>query len=347
MKRLIVLCDGTWQTAEQEYPTNVAHFYNALPKRDRDGVLQLVYYDEGVGTDGLIDQLLGGAFGVGLSENIKQCYRFLVEKYLPGDEIYLFGFSRGAYTARSLAGLVGLVGIADVAKLEERDIPLWPFDDPIGEAIDEFFDYYRLDAPRPDLAQLKFGDYAIPDVRIRMVGVWDTVGSLGIPVLDPDSLLNRRFQFHDVRLGPQIERAYHAVSIDEQREPFKATLWDDASASAGQTLEQVWFAGGHGDVGGGRKIDGLSNLALGWMHKKAREAGLSFDDAYFDTPERRGYPMDPIDDRVRGIFKQAGIHHRDVPAKPTPTRKVDPSVDQKLEEDDTYRPDNYGPHQTT
>jgi uncharacterized protein (DUF2235 family) len=268
MKRLVVCCDGTWNRPDEvsqgvSAPTNVARF--ALADTDAEGNVQLLHYQAGVGTR-RGERIVGGAFGVGLSRNILDSYRFLVDNYVPGDKLYFIGFSRGAYTARSLAGLVRNSGIL---RPEERDR--------IGEA---YALYRRPDKdlePSSIAAGLFRRSHSYAETYIDFVGVWDTVGALGIPI---DGfrlpLLTRLWTFHDTTLSRYVLNAFHALAIDERRRPFRPTIWVQKDDAQNQTLEQVWFAGVHSDVGGGYSDAGLSEIALLWMAGKARGCGLAF-----------------------------------------------------------------------
>lgn len=270
MKRLIVCCDGTWNRPDEvsqgvAAPTNVAKISLALAEEDDAGNPQLLHYEAGVGTR-RGEQLLGGAFGVGLSRNVQQCYRFLVDNYEPGDKLYFFGFSRGAYTARSTVGLVRNCGIL---RPEHR------------HRIKDAYALYR----RPDkdsepsgiAAELFRRSHSYPEIYVDFVGVWDTVGALGIPIggFRPP-LLSRLWTFHDTTLSRYVRNAYHAIAIDERRRPFRPTLWVQQGGAQGQTLEQVWFAGVHKDIGGGYRDTGLSEIPLLWMAEKAHSCGLAF-----------------------------------------------------------------------
>ncbi len=293
MKRLVVCCDGTWNRPDQvnrgvSAPTNVAKFALALAERDADGHEQRLHYEAGVGTR-RHERLLGGAFGIGLSRNVRECYRFLVENYEPGDVLYFLGFSRGAFTARSVVGLVRNCGIL------RREH---------GQRIDAAYALYR--SPRRDTepgglaATLFRRTYSHPDTEIEFVGVWDTVGALGIPVgvLNPP-VLTRLWTFHDTRLSRSVKHAYHAVSIDERRAPFKPTLWVQQPGSDDQTLEQVWFAGVHCDVGGGYADPSLSDIAFAWMVERARACRLVFTAGAVTT---KPAPLAPIGDSRTGIY---------------------------------------------
>jgi uncharacterized protein (DUF2235 family) len=273
VKKLIVCCDGTWNRADQEEngepcPTNVIRIAYRVAKRAADGVPQIVFYHQGVGTGNVIDRYTGGALGKGLEANIQDCYLFLIANYEPGDEIFLFGFSRGAFTARSLGGMIRNVGI-----LKRESVRKY------REAVD----LYRSRKPSPDEpTSLEFRKQhsvaGANDIEVKLIGVWDTVGALGIPVRGLRSLTSGKYEFHDTALSKTVKFAYHALSIDERRAPFEPTLWL-GKPKPGQTVEQTWFCGVHSDVGGGYPERGLSDVALEWMIAKARNAGLAFDAA--------------------------------------------------------------------
>ncbi|MBG7614636.1 DUF2235 domain-containing protein [Brevundimonas sp. BAL450] len=250
MKRLVFCFDGTWNRLEARHPTNVV--ITAQSVDPLDGKLaQLIYYDEGVGT-GFAQRLVGGIFGVGLVTNLAQAYRFLIFNYSPGDEIYVFGFSRGAFTARSFVGLLRTCGVlrrADAAQVSEA-IKLYqsrrPDSDPDGPEMRR----WRLEhAPQvivhPDeqtwreSVQAQAPEEPAPLLCIAYVGVWDTVGSLGIPLryrwwFDP---FNTRHAFHDTSITAFVSSARHAVALDERRRDFQPTLWtsaDDLNRLAGK-----------------------------------------------------------------------------------------------------------------
>jgi len=267
-KRLVVCCDGTWNVATQRYRTNVAKVARAVRPVAVTGTEQRVRYLDGVGTTGW-DRLRGGAFGWGLSRKVRDAYCFLVENFEPGDELYLFGFSRGAFTARSLAGLVRNSGI------------LRPEHD---GRLQEAWTLYRdrgKDPKHP--ASERFRAQYSHETGIRFIGVWDTVGSLGIPVPGPHllkplaTLVNRRWAFHNTTLSSRVEGAFHVLAVDEKRRAFEPTLWHQQPDARGQELKQVWFTGVHVDVGGGYEDTSLSDLSLLWMAARATAYGLEFD----------------------------------------------------------------------
>jgi uncharacterized protein (DUF2235 family) len=226
---------------------------------------QVPLYDDGVGANvNPFFKIIEGAFGTGLWQKIKDGYTKIAHLYEAGDALFIFGFSRGAYTARSLAGMITACGL-----------PTQNFNDSM---VDTVFDAYRDQSKRAGLAtKLANCNLVIP--KITMVGVWDTVGSLGIPAalggVDPVV-----YGFLDTSLHPNIQNAYQALAMDEKRAQFPPTLWK-GPAAPGQTLEQVWFTGAHSDVGGGEPDDlpgttALSDITLGWMMSKASNLGLKF-----------------------------------------------------------------------
>lgn len=278
MKRIVVCCDGTWNKPGsmdlgQLVETNVEKLYKAVDT-EKYGGQQIKYYGPGVGT-GLTfsDQVLGGGFGVGIDNNIQDAYKFIMWSYEPGDELYLFGFSRGAYTVRSLVGLIRNCGIMKPEYLHL-----------VQEAYHLYRDRSILTHPDSDLMKSFKKSYGKEDeTNIKFLGVWDTVGALGIP-LPWFNWWNRKYQFHDVKLSSKIKYAYHALALDERRKVFQPTLWEiskeSLEGSNSQISEQVWFPGVHGNVGGGYVDCGLSNIALKWMIEKASDAGLQFDENY-------------------------------------------------------------------
>ncbi len=253
MKRLIVCCDGTWQSLESDYPTNVVKIAQAIEPEDKNGIAQVVFYDAGIGTEGStaiqrkIDRIAGGGLGKGIDQNIKDGYRFLSLNYSPGDEIYLFGFSRGAYTVRSLAGLMYNSGL--VTRPNIRKVP-------------KAYKLYRNDKKPDHPDNIDFRQkYGFTDekygthVPITLLACWDTVGSLGIPDIiswiNIDDKINNQYSFHNSRLSPIIQNALHAVAIDEQRSTFYVTLMEESNKTKEQNMIQKWFPGDHGSVGGG------------------------------------------------------------------------------------------------
>jgi uncharacterized protein (DUF2235 family) len=316
MKRLIVCCDGTWNRRDQvvdgvRAPTNVAKVAAAVLPRDAHGHEQRVHYEPGVGTRPR-ERYLGGGLGVGLSRNVRSCYRFLVEHFEPGDELFLFGFSRGAFTARSTVGLVRNCGIV---RREER------------HRVDEAYRLYRArdDARRPSGAAAgRFrAAHSHPDTAVEFVGVWDTVGALGIPIPLLPGVITRRWTFHDTGLSRCVRHAHHALAIDEQRGPFKPTLWTQHPEAEDQVLEQCWFAGVHSDVGGGYADPALAEVTLVWMAERARACGLALADGLGAAAD----PLGPLHDSRTGFYQRLPAHQRVLVG--TVGGAVAPSVDER------------------
>jgi uncharacterized protein (DUF2235 family) len=269
MSKNIVFCaDGTWNhpgETEDGLPadTNVYKFAKALLQT----AAQEPHYDDGVGSDGMpVDRLLGGAIGQGLFQKIKDGYTTIARSFDDGDNIFLFGFSRGAYTARSLAGMIAVCGLPAPGKFTDQ-------------ATLDAFSAYRDVANRASLLEAFFKAYDVRAVKIAVVGVWDTVGALGIPGDIFEGLDTQLYGFLDTALHPNVASAFHALSIDERRREFVAALWD--KPIAGQQIDQVWFPGVHCDVGGGYATTGLSDITMGWMMKNAADRGLVFDPKVF------------------------------------------------------------------
>ena len=259
-KRIVFCADGTWDNSGKN--TNVYRIYKAMAT----AADQVPYYDDGVGADGTpVDQLAGGAFGASIFQKIKDGYSKIAQVYSAGDAVFLFGFSRGAYTARSLAGMIAVCGL-----------PTKDFSDAVVETA---FTAYRDEENRAVLLDQLNANCEMSDAKLKMVGVWDTVGALGIPAVigkvDPIA-----FGFLDTSLHPDVLNAYHAIAIDERRAQFPATMWTGPFAD-GQTVEQVYFAGVHCDVGGSYPDDpsgtALSDITFAWMMSKAVALGLAFD----------------------------------------------------------------------
>jgi uncharacterized protein (DUF2235 family) len=338
MKKLICCCDGTWNRPGQldngkTVRTNVQKIFEAIEKKDKAGVYQLKYYGAGVGSSGgWLQRIIDGATGSGLDRNIISAYQFLVWNYEPGDQIWLFGFSRGAYTARSLAGLIRNCGI-----LKNNNLQL----------IQEAYTLYRDRTPgsRPDSDKAKAfveqNSYTVP--RIHCIGVWDTVGSLGIPLSGFRLWNKERYAFHDTTLSSIVDHAYHALAVDETRVNFVPTIWNQSENvkqyNPGQVLEQRWFPGVHSNVGGGYPDEQLSDLALRWMIEKAAAAGLAFDDAFLQQ-EVAGSPVGQYFESNVFPFSLAGKKQRPIGHKKNGNEKVDASVYERMRLVNSYHPKN-------
>lgn len=337
MKRIILCTDGTWNKPDQRdkvsgkrKPSNVVIISRAVLPLTSDGIHQIVFYDEGVGTGWYFaDQFLGGAFGVGISKNIRDTYRFLVNNYNEGDEVFLFGFSRGAFTARSVVGLI-------------RKCGLLPKDEAFF--IEDAYELYRRSDIKPDseVARDFIAKHHSREIKIKFIGVWDTVGALGIPLGILRTLTRRFHQFHDVTLSRIVENAYQALAIDERRKDFIPSLWE-TQGIPGQTVQQVWFTGVHSNIGGGYTDGGLSNIALKWMKNRAVENGLVVDEEYLSHfhPNHLG----TLRDSRTGFWKFRGAISRDIGCGTNSNESVHRSVLNRMDailppKDGRYLPEN-------
>jgi uncharacterized protein (DUF2235 family) len=324
VKKIVICTDGTWDkpgTVEDgiPVPSNVQKLACALTKNDE----QVVKYFPGVGTSGsLLNRILKGITGSELDGKIIEAYKFIVENYQPGDQLYFFGFSRGSYTARSLAGLIRNSGIVrdikDINEAFEHYRDRSPVSHPDSETSialrkrlshgpgDNFFaeepegsegtDTGRIEAKgdKHEIANALSNDYV---TRIKFLGIWDTVGSLGIPLPWWRKGNLERYKFHDITLSSTIDHAYHGMAIDERRKVFTPCIWEKSvhkesdplvkrnAANTGEHkhkygtnkhVQQMWFSGVHANVGGGYPDSSLSDITLNWIISKARHHGLSF-----------------------------------------------------------------------
>ena len=316
--RNIALCfDGTWNSEDRASPTNVVKTSEAVLPQSAAGTPQLRYYDRGVGT-GRFDRVRGGLVGLGLARNVELAYVWLSSHYRPGDRLFLFGYSRGAYTARSLAGLLGLCGVPDPERCAAAGLGM-------AEVALQGMAIYRLrpGAVRSERAACHVETFAVrsraagrpgppaprPPCKVHFIGVWDTVGALGVPVTWLNWIGARRHRFHDVRLDRHIRNACHAVAIDEGRRPFAPTLWTNRPAR-GQNVEQLWFPGVHSDIGGGSPSTALSDRALLWMWSRAHAAGLALgpDAVRGLAPNELG----PRGDSMSLVYRLWGRYHRPI-----------------------------------
>ena len=319
-RRLVVCCDGTWNTPEKENVTNVVSVARAVKPRDDQRNHQVVFYDWGIGTGNFLNRLVGGVTGKGLDRNIRDGYRFLVHNFLPGDRIYLLGFSRGAYTVRSLVGLIRNCGL--LKKAHSGRIP-------------EAFEIYRSTKPtmHPDASEAKaFAASHSRQVTIRFLGVWDTVGALGIPIKSTKRRV--RYEFHDTRLSSIVDHAYHALAIDERRKSFSPTIWNTKVGR--RNTAQMWFAGVHSDVGGGYANDhGLADITLEWMVDRAEACGLQFNRATLRAEFDRDTNYSVHDSHK----PRYGRPRKRTPLKTSRDESIHATVRDWIDED-TYEPGN-------
>ncbi len=378
-KRIVFCADGTWNGPEPqtdasvldgndahgelpEVPvTNVVKLFSNLAGRvtpetlalpgeqekillDAQGAAtQIAKYIHGVGdSKNILIKLLGGVLGAGIIMRIVRGYTFISRNYSPGDEIHIVGFSRGAYTARALAGMIVKVGLLNPATYDVDDketayrlgVAAWCRSKSValqgagkltelGNAV--------INVVQGFLGHQLRADGLIANIDIKSVAVWDTVGSLGIPLYAGNSRFDV-FRFTDTALSRQVENGFHAMAIDEMRSDFPVTQWD-----ARPDVTQVWFAGAHADIGGGyaRSESGLSDLALLWMTQKLTQAGVSFatPPTYVASTQNvqqaihmpwKQSPFNFLEQRMRQVMADSTFHS---------------SVVERWKQDGNYRPD--------
>ncbi|KYK60035.1 uncharacterized protein DCS_01169 [Drechmeria coniospora] len=294
-KRLIVCCDGTWMNSDYGYvkpsplsgkgglqvPSNVTRISRCFKRRCDDGTLQIINYESGVGSgSSVLDGIRGGVFGVGLAERVREAYAYLCANYTDGDEIYLVGFSRGAFTVRSVAGMIGSLGLLTRQGVEHfypifKDMQHWMddrYEDPFPRCPFPNKPKGRRAAERYRERLLRRGLTRVEQrtgelITIKAVCVWDTVGSLGIPRIPWLEKLGIRPSndeyWHDTALSDRIEHAFQALALDETRSPFSPAVWERPWKVRVRTdLRQVWFPGNHGNCGGGWDDQGMSDVTL-------------------------------------------------------------------------------------
>lgn len=356
-KRIIVCFDGTWNTAEAEAPTNARRLYELIRPPDDAGTLQQKWYDEGVGTK--MTERIRGAFGFGLTRNIQQGYLYLALTHEPGDEIFLFGFSRGAYTARSLVGLIRKCGLlrrdkfppVSLRNLTEKEVEEL-LDEVIARSpvVQEAYELYRRrgepgGADSQDaVAFRKDHSRPHPETRVKFIGVWDTVGQLGVPLktLQFISFLNKkRYLFHDTRLSTSVvEYACHAVAIDEYRKEYAPTLWTPEAKWPNDCLQQRWFIGAHADVGGGHSPNQpLADISLQWMQEQAAARGLVFSSPAMPLNlDHRAPVTDSHGKFLFGLYKFfSDKYYRRIGEAENGNEAVDDSARKRMQDDTAYR----------
>jgi len=327
-KRIIICSDGTWNRPEEDpgkdFPTNVLKLARAIAPVGSDGIPQQVFYDWGIGS--YYDKVIGGATGKGLHKNIMDGYRYIVQNYSDGDEIFLFGFSRGAYTVRCLCGLINNCGII------KR---------PSAALIQKAFDHYKKSgkdyAPK-GIRSVEFRDkYSHPSKEVRFVGVWDTVGAMGIPISFL-GLFEDKDEFYDTKIGSNVRIARHALAIDEHREDFEPTIWE---VRDNMDMKQVWFAGCHSDIGGSYEPDKdgtvLSDIPLDWMINEAGSAGLTLESHLKDRIKMN--QKSTVHNSRRSFYRIKKKFYRPIDHKKG-NIIIHDSVKARWEQDKNYRPEN-------
>ena len=337
MKRIIICCDGTQNDPDQMdrdrvAPTNVVKISRAIKEVDRTEnpeIRQIIYYDPGVGTGWWAKRMLEGMSGTGISENIIQAYAFLSENYQEGDEIFCFGFSRGAFTIRSLCGMINRVGLIAKEKAQKQ------------EYYDLAYKLYRLTRPGQDrhkyFKSFKNRYMHKEEVKIKFLGVWDTVGSLGLPVFGSSTYEWNKH--HDIFSSNEtIEYGAQAVGIDEVRNQFRPQFLLQGMVE--KEAQQKWFIGSHSNVGGGYVDAGLSDIALSWMIEQAQTRGLKFDRAYIDShifPDALG----EMRNSHTGIYRFIGRYIRTINGQKIPIGDLHESVlERSMEVTTDYTPLN-------
>ena len=276
-------------------PSHVGKIMRAVrpfaTEEDDTVIPQVIFYDKGIGTGGLSDAIIGGGFGAGIKTNVLDCYNFIVQNYEDDDELFFFGFSRGAFTVRILSGLITTCGL-----LTKGDSHYGP----------EAYEVFKLQATnkkgKKELLKAfregKFEDgkrysnrnQMVRDIKIRFLGVWDTVPAIGLASMlgKVGGWLGRHLRMNNYTLSKNVEYAYHALGLDENRRAFTPLLWEarpkyePGDEEINKEMEQRWFAGVHTTIGGGFKRDELSYITLKWMVEKARALGLQFMDEKFE-----------------------------------------------------------------
>lgn len=353
-KRIALFLDGTWNTTNDN--TNVWRLRALTAPLGADQVRQSIYYNAGLGTQ-VGSKVRGGMFGVGIDEILLETYQWLVENYNDGDDIFIFGFSRGSYTARSLSGFVSRCGVLK---------PGGPL------SIKQLYDRYRLGLTVPSIERLLNHPPNNPTleeewlvrysrfVNIKFLGVFDTVGSLGVPV--GISRFKKSHSFLNTSLRTPNIAAAHALAIDEHRPDFAPTLWTrsvpkDPKADqprAPRSLaeaEQRWFVGAHANVGGGYSSDLLSQRPFAWMMKRAAAQGLSFrSDVDQFSPKIRSPVIDSYGSFLGGFYRYLQREYqRPIGADPIDSstavespinETIDSSVLERWQSDESYRPKN-------
>jgi hypothetical protein len=356
MKRLALFMDGTWNKAESN--TNVWEMYRSVLPEDARSNRQLRKHIDGVG-DRWFNRLRGGAVGYGLSAKVLEGYQWLVDHYDDGDEVYLFGFSRGAFTARSIGGLIKTCGLL------RRDSAM---------TVADIFKRYRAGKDAASIlaierasrgGRLDAADRRLLDssrrVEIEMIGVWDTVGSLGVPWTAVPWIGRGNFFFHNTYPSELYRHMVQAVAVDEHRGPYKPTLWTrfvpDSEAHAVPAsrlpdVEQRWFAGAHCNVGGGYHGNALSDLPLHWMQQKAIANGLACQAVAVPPDAFQDEVKDSYREFMRGVYRFLPFTSRtprEIGALPRKVKggwsipvneTIDPSVVRRFQIDPAYRPRN-------
>ncbi|HEY0084989.1 MAG TPA: DUF2235 domain-containing protein, partial [Allosphingosinicella sp.] len=344
-KAIVLFSDGTGNSSAKLFKTNVWRMYEAVdlgpsaPGKPN----QIAYYDNGVGTSGFKPMaILGGVFGVGLKRNVLDIYRYACRNYSDGDQIYGFGFSRGAFTMRTAISFIadqGLVPYTTEAELVRRSKDAYRAYCAPGAPryLKWLVRGYRAARAKASDAWRKIVGATIYDEKlnhrpeIKFIGVWDTVSAYGGPIAEITRAIDNWFfpmSMPNYQLNVEVQRARHALAIDDERDSFHPLLWDEiheqkliGRRQAGEgnlpawiendRLEQVWFSGMHADVGGGYPDESLSFISLLWMIEEAEKAGLRTLDVVTARYRAMANSFGPMHDSRAGI----GAYYRYQPRK--------------------------------
>jgi uncharacterized protein (DUF2235 family) len=349
-KRVALFLDGTWNNISDN--TNVWRLKSLCAKSSE----QSVYYSAGVGTQSG-EHISGGMFGIGINEEVTSAYEWLVEHYEADAQLFIFGFSRGAFTARSLAGFISKCGLLKPGS-------------PVS--MTQMYERYRKGTAQSVRALDKVAESEVPledrwikeysrPIPIWFQGVWDTVGALGVPLPCVPNVSREDFAFLETDLRINDTHAYHALAIDEHRKAFAPTLWVKSTPKQGDTypardldhVEQRWFVGSHANVGGGYENDLLAQIPLQWLMNKAIARGLKFNDSVVIDGNENTCPIrDSLAEMAHGIYEilTLGKHYyRPIGADPLDTGEavistinetIDATVFDRWRSDETYRPTN-------
>ena len=323
-RNVVLLFDGTWNNSQDE--TNVALMRKALDSSGEHDPVQPCLYLSGVGTS-WHNWLTGGLFGRGLSENIQKAYAWLSTTHGEGDRLFVFGFSRGAYTARSLVGLARKCGLLNDMTQAKPAYAL-----------------YRDKRISPDHPRAQqFRQRHSREIRVRFIGVWDTVGSLGVP-MSGVPFGKDYYRWHDTSLSKIVDYAYHAIAADERRADYRPAVWtsdDRRKKPENIEVEQRWFVGAHSNVGGGyhkRPPDCLPKIALRWIQDKAEGAGLKLrEKSALDAKDCMAAVNDSYREFAYGAYALLNKPYKRLFGKGV-NETVDPSVWRRWAQDPKYRP---------